>query len=228
LIVQDNHSSKLIINDACYRRKKTLVSASVSGFFGQVSTLKSFKIDDTGIPYPSYRCLKINQNNEDDCEHLGVLGPIAGVLGSIQATEVIKQILGEKENLLGRLLIFDGLSYRMKLIKINWDQNNPLNGRIIVIMFKHNIIFITFLSLLGLGFSLKAAEIENSWGSLKYNKTYLRTGPSKDNKVIWVYKRKGLPIKIIRKKDDWNLILLPQNQKDGSARASFQRENSSY
>jgi adenylyltransferase/sulfurtransferase len=73
--------------------------------------------------------LKINQNNEDDCEHLGVLGPIAGVLGSIQATEVIKQILDEKENLLGQLLIFDGLSYRMKLIKINWDQNNPLNGK---------------------------------------------------------------------------------------------------
>ena len=125
----DNHSSKLIINDACYRSKKTLVYASVSGFFGQVSTFKSFKIDGTGNPYPSYRCLKINQNNEDDCEHLGVLGPIAGVLGSIQATEVIKQILGEKENLLGQLLIFDGLSYRMKLIKINWDQNNPLNGK---------------------------------------------------------------------------------------------------
>ena len=61
----DNHSSKLIINDACFRREKTFVSASVSGFFGQVSTYKSFKIDDAGMPYPSYRCLKINQNNED-------------------------------------------------------------------------------------------------------------------------------------------------------------------
>ena len=88
-------------------------------------------------------------------------------------------------------------------------------------MFKHNIIFITFLSLLGSGFSLKAAEIENNWGSLKYNKTYLRTGPSKDNKVIWVYKRKGLPIKIIRKKDDWNLILLPQNQKGWISSSQF-------
>ena len=125
----DNHSSKHIINDACFRRKKTFVSASVSGFFGQVSTYKSFKIDSDGIPYPSYRCLKINQNNEDNCDHLGVLGPIAGILGSIQATEVIKQILGEKENLLRRLLIFDGLSNRMKLIKINWDENNPLNGK---------------------------------------------------------------------------------------------------
>ena len=79
--------------------------------------------------------------------------------------------------------------------------------------FKLNIILITFFSLLGLDLSLKAAENENIWGSLKYNKTYLRTGPSKDNKVIWVYKRKGLPIKVIRKKDDWYLILLPENQK---------------
>ena len=126
----DNHSSKLIINDACFRREKTFVSASVSGFFGQVSTYKSFKIDNAGIPYPSYRCLKINQNNEDDCDHLGVLGPVAGILGSIQATEVIKQILDEKENLLGKLLIFDGLSNRMKLIKINWDESNSLNGKI--------------------------------------------------------------------------------------------------
>ena len=126
----DNHSSKIIINDACFRGEKTFVSASVSGFFGQVSTYKSFKVDSAGIPYPSYRCLKINQNNEDDCDHLGVLGPVAGILGSIQATEVIKQILDQKEDLVGKLLIFDGLSNRMKLIKINWDESNPLNGKI--------------------------------------------------------------------------------------------------
>ena len=52
-----------------------------------------------------------------------------------------------------------------------------------------------------------------SWASLKYNKTYLRTGPSKDNKVIWVYKRKGLPLKILRKKNEWNEVLLPFSQK---------------
>ena len=61
--------------------------------------------------------------------------------------------------------------------------------------FKLNIILITFFSLLGLDLSLQAAENENSWGSLKYNKTYLRTGPSKDNKVIWVYKEKDFRLK---------------------------------
>ena len=90
--------------------------------------------------------------------------------------------------------------------------------------FKLNIILITFFSLLGLDLSLQAAENENSWGSLKYNKTYLRTGPSKDNKVIWVYKRKGLPIKVIRKKDDWYLILLPGNQKGWINSSQFSKK----
>ena len=90
--------------------------------------------------------------------------------------------------------------------------------------FKLNIILITFFSLLGLDLSLQAAENENSWGSLKYNKTYLRTGPSKDNKVIWVYKRKGLPIKVIRKKDDWYLILLPENQKGWINSSQFSKK----
>ena len=90
--------------------------------------------------------------------------------------------------------------------------------------FKLNIILITFFSLLGLDLSLQAAENENIWGSLKYNKTYLRTGPSKDNKVIWVYKRKGLPIKVIRKKDDWYLILLPENQKGWINSSQFSKK----
>ena len=58
-----------------------------------------------------------------------------------------------------------------------------------------------------------ANKDSSSWASLKYNKTYLRTGPSKDNKVIWVYKRKGLPLKILRKKNEWNEVLLPSNQR---------------
>ena len=58
-----------------------------------------------------------------------------------------------------------------------------------------------------------ANKNSSSWASLKYNKTYLRTGPSKDNKVIWVYKRKGLPLKILRKKNEWNEVLLPSGQK---------------
>ena len=74
------------------------------------------------------------------------------------------------------------------------------------------ILFLTFITLT-FNFSALANIQEFNWASLKYNKTYLRTGPSKNNKVIWVYKRKGLPLKILRTKNNWNEVQLPKNQK---------------
>jgi adenylyltransferase/sulfurtransferase len=124
----DNNSSKLIINDECFNNNKPLIYASVSGFFGQVSTFKSYEKDKNNIPYPSYRCLKIQDTNENDCDHIGVLGPIAGVIGSLQATELIKQIINTDDNLTGKLLIFDGLTNNIRIININWDTKNILNG----------------------------------------------------------------------------------------------------
>ena len=124
----DNNSSKLIINDECFNNNKPMIYASVSGFFGQVSTFKSYKKDKNNIPYPSYRCLKIKNTNENDCGHIGVLGSIAGVIGSLQATELIKQIINADHNLTGKLLIFDGLTNNTRIIKINWDTKNVLNG----------------------------------------------------------------------------------------------------
>jgi adenylyltransferase/sulfurtransferase len=124
----DNNSSKLIINDECFNNSKPLIYASVSGFFGQVSTFKSYEKDKNNIPYPSYRCLKIQENNENDCDHIGVLGSIAGVIGSLQATELIKQITNNDDNLIGKLLIFDGLTNNIRIIRINWDAKNILNG----------------------------------------------------------------------------------------------------
>jgi molybdopterin/thiamine biosynthesis adenylyltransferase len=124
----DNNSSKLIINDECFNNSKPLIYASVSGFFGQVSTFKSYKKDKNNTPYPSYRCLKIQETNENDCDHIGVLGSIAGVIGSLQATELIKQITNNDDNLIGKLLIFDGLTNNIRIIRINWDSKNILNG----------------------------------------------------------------------------------------------------
>ena len=125
----DNNSSKLIINDECFNNSKPLIYASVSGFFGQVSTFKSYEKDKNNIPYPSYRCLKIQETNENDCDHIGVLGSIAGVIGSLQATELIKQITNNDDNLIGKLLIFDGLTNNIRIIRINWDAKNILNGK---------------------------------------------------------------------------------------------------
>ena len=79
---------------------------------------------------------------------------------------------------------------------------------------KSYILCILFVLFLIINNQAAYANKNNTyWASLKYNKTYLRTGPSKDNKVIWVYKRKGLPLKILRKKNEWNEVLLPSSQK---------------
>lgn len=120
----DNHQSKLIINDECYNSKKPLIYGSVAGFFGQVSTFKPYKNNKKNIPYPSYRSMKILNNNEEDCNHNGILGPIAGVIGSLQATELIKQIIGHEDNLLGKLLIFDGLTNNTRIIKMKNNLDN--------------------------------------------------------------------------------------------------------
>ena len=80
-------------------------------------------------------------------------------------------------------------------------------------MCKSIIISIIFLSFLMFNLPTLADDSNSIWGSLKYSKTYLRTGPSKNNKVMWVYKKKGLPVKIIRVKGDWKEVILPKNQK---------------
>ena len=121
----DNLPTRYLIDDLCSIIDLPWVYGSIYRFEGQVSV---FNFNGG----PSYRDLFPEpppSESVPSCADGGVLGVLPGVIGSIQATEVIKQILGEKENLLGQLLIFDGLSYRMKLIKINWDQNNPLNGK---------------------------------------------------------------------------------------------------
>ena len=80
-------------------------------------------------------------------------------------------------------------------------------------MCKSITISIIFLSFLIFNLPTLADDSGSIWGSLKYSKTYLRTGPSKDNKVMWVYKKKGLPVKVIRTKGDWKEVTLPKNQK---------------
>ena len=80
-------------------------------------------------------------------------------------------------------------------------------------MYKFLNISLIFSLFLIFNLPLLAEESESIWGSLKYSKTYLRTGPSKNNKVMWVYKKKGLPIKLIRTKGDWSEVILPKNQK---------------
>ncbi len=115
----DNIKTRILINDACFKLKKTWVMCSVSGFFGQLSTFKSYMKDSDGNFNPSYRHLMKNKIlDEYNCENIGILGSIAGAMGSLQATELIKLIIGNGDNLINKILIFDFLSLQNKILKL--------------------------------------------------------------------------------------------------------------
>jgi adenylyltransferase/sulfurtransferase len=128
----DNFATRFLVSDACYLAGKTLVSAAVGQFDGQISTFKPHLKKADGTPYPSYRCL----NREAPppgvipaCAEAGIIGALTGIIGSMQAMEVIKEILGIGESLAGRLFLYDALAARSFMAGLSWDPTNPLNGR---------------------------------------------------------------------------------------------------
>ncbi len=128
----DNFATRYLVNDACYFAKKPMVFAALGQFDGYISTFRAYETDAAGQPLPSYRCLFPEApppGTVANCEEAGVLGPVAGVLGTLQAVEVIKELLGIGEGLAGKLLIYEALSARFQTIALKWDPDNPLNGR---------------------------------------------------------------------------------------------------
>lgn len=121
----DNFSTRFLVNDACFFAKKTLVSAAVLRFDGQLAT---FKPHAGG---PCYRCLYPEPPPPGEipsCDEAGILGAVAGVLGTLQATEVLKEILGIGEGMAGRLLVYDALSANMRQVKVRPDPECALCG----------------------------------------------------------------------------------------------------
>ena len=105
----DNFATRYLLNDVCYRLKKILVSAAILRFDGQISTYKAWQ----GAGHPCLRCIFPAAPSEDavpSCAQAGVLGALAGTLGALQATEVVKEILGIGRSLSGRLLMYDALA----------------------------------------------------------------------------------------------------------------------
>ena len=105
----DNFATRYLLNDVCYRLKKILVSAAILRFDGQISTYKAYE----GPGHPCLRCIFPAAPSEDavpSCAQAGVLGALAGTLGALQATEVVKEILGVGRSLSGRLLMYDALA----------------------------------------------------------------------------------------------------------------------
>jgi len=128
----DNFDTRYLVNDACYFASKPLVWGAVGQFEGHVSTFKGFETDPDGTPYPNYRCLFPQQPPEGmiaSCEEAGIVGALTGIIGSLQAIEVIKELLTIGESLAGRLLIYDALDARFQVIGLSWDPNNALSGK---------------------------------------------------------------------------------------------------
>ncbi len=128
----DNFATRYLVNDACYLAKKPLVFAALGRFDGYLSTFRAFETGPDGNPRPSYRCIFPEApppGTVAACEEAGILGAVAGVLGTLQAVEVLKELLGLGETLCGRLQIYDALAARFETINVTWDPSNPLNGR---------------------------------------------------------------------------------------------------
>jgi molybdopterin/thiamine biosynthesis adenylyltransferase len=123
----DNFATRYLLNDTCFRARKPLVGAALAPFEGQLSTFKAY----LGPPHPCYRCLFREPPPPDSvprCETAGILGAIAGVMGTLQATEVLKEILGLGESLSGSLLIYDALRAGFQKIKLPRDPDCPTCG----------------------------------------------------------------------------------------------------
>jgi adenylyltransferase/sulfurtransferase len=123
----DNFATRYLLNDLCYAMRKTLIGAALSPFDGQLSTYKAF----LGPPHPCYRCLFREPPPEDSvprCETAGILGAVAGVMGTLQAVEVLKELLQIGESLSGKLLMYDSLNANFHKIEIPRDPDCPTCG----------------------------------------------------------------------------------------------------
>ena len=123
----DNFETRYLLNDLCFRLEKPLLAAALSPFEGQISTFKPY----LGSGHPCYRCLFRDPPPPDlvpRCETAGIFGAVAGVLGVLQAVEVLKELLQLGESLDGTLLIYDALRARFHSIRIAKDPECPTCG----------------------------------------------------------------------------------------------------
>lgn len=121
----DNFETRFLVNDACHLARKTLVSGAILRFDGQVSTFATHRGG------PCYRCIYGDippAGSSPTCAQAGILGAVPGVVGALQATEVLKEILGIGESLAGRLMIWDALAAEVRTVRVPRDPGCPLCG----------------------------------------------------------------------------------------------------
>ncbi len=127
----DNFGTRYLVSDACFFAEKPLVTAAVGQFDGSITTLRPFERNEAGDLNPTYRCIFPDRPRDGllpTCAEAGVLGALTGIIGAMQAMEVIKEITGTGEGLVGRLMMFDARSFRMETIRYKRSRKNPLHG----------------------------------------------------------------------------------------------------
>ena len=124
----DNFATRYLVHDACYFARVPLVSAAIMRFDGQLSTFKAYR---PGDGHPCYRCIFGPQppDPKESCADVGVLATLPGVMGTLQASEVIKELAGIGESLSGRLVLFDALAATFRKVSVKRDPDCQLCGR---------------------------------------------------------------------------------------------------
>jgi len=127
----DNFATRYLVSDACYFAKKPLITAAVGTFDGSLTTLRPHEMRADGRRNPTYRCLFPEPppaGTVPACAEAGILGALPGILGSLMVLEVIRELVGFGEGLVGRLLMVDARSLRFETLSYEWDAGNPLSG----------------------------------------------------------------------------------------------------
>jgi adenylyltransferase/sulfurtransferase len=127
----DNFATRYLVSDACYFAKKPLVTATLGTFDGTLTTIRAHELGNDGNPNPTYRCLfpvSPPPGSIPACAEAGILGALTGVLGSMMALEVIREIVGFGQGLVRRYVMFDARDLRVETLNYAWDPANPLSG----------------------------------------------------------------------------------------------------
>jgi adenylyltransferase/sulfurtransferase len=127
----DNFETRYSVSDAAFHAKRPLVTAAVAEFDGSITTLMPYAHGPDGTPYPTYRCLfpaPPPAGLVPTCAETGILGALTGLIGTLQALEVLKLVAGIGEPLIGRLLLVDTRRMEFETIRYRWNPKNPLSG----------------------------------------------------------------------------------------------------
>lgn len=127
----DNFATRYAVSDACFHEKKILVTAAVGTFDATLTTIRGHEAGADGVPNPTYRCLFPDAPPPGivpTCQEAGIVGALTGIVGSMMAMEVIREIVGFGEGLVGRLLMIDTRAMRFETVRYRWDPANPLSG----------------------------------------------------------------------------------------------------